>query len=181
MNLSTKNWVGQVTTGHGFMVLAPTLLAILSGAMSWQTALPLVIAGLVGLAWPENGPLKDAAQSLTTDMEAVFARYQRDTIAAAANAPTPPDPRPPVAGIAVLAATALSLAACGNQTPAQQAATFKAIECIASGTARVAVATSVGDSDMARTINGVTAVSQELATDPACSAALVSDPAPVKP
>lgn len=48
------SWFGQVTTGQGVMVLAPTILAAMSGQMTWQAAAPLLVGGVVGLIWPER-------------------------------------------------------------------------------------------------------------------------------
>lgn len=62
-----KAWLGQVTTGHGFMVLAPTLMAALTGQMTWQTATPLLVGGTVGLIWPENTTLRAAAQGIAQE------------------------------------------------------------------------------------------------------------------
>lgn len=63
-----KTWLGQVTTGHGFMILGPTLLAVLSGTMTWQTAVPLLVAGAVGLLWPENTKLSATVQTIAADV-----------------------------------------------------------------------------------------------------------------
>jgi len=142
LKLSTKTWIGQVTTGHGFMLLAPTLLAVFAGTMSWDVAFPLLVAGAVGLAWPENGPLKDAAQAVAADLEKLYTQYNSNVVAMAANAPLPPDPNKMSVGIAVLAAIGLSLAACTGQTPAQQAAELRMAECIADTAARIALGTT---------------------------------------
>jgi hypothetical protein len=68
MSNSFRAWLGQVTTGHGFMILTPTLIAALSGQMSWSTAAPLMAAGLIGLAWPENTALQTAGQTVASDV-----------------------------------------------------------------------------------------------------------------
>ena len=73
MNQTLKTWIGQVTTGQGVMVIVPTLCAALSGAMDWAIAAPLLLAGVVGLLWPENIALKAAAQTAMTDMMNVAA------------------------------------------------------------------------------------------------------------
>ena len=67
-----KLWLGQVTTGHGVMILAPTLLSVLSGSMDWSTAIPLMVAGVAGLLWPENSALGDAARELAKDIGAAL-------------------------------------------------------------------------------------------------------------
>lgn len=68
MNTSIKSWLGQVTTGHGVMVLVPTLMSAVSGTMSWSQAAPLLVAGVVGLAWPENTALASSAQTSAADI-----------------------------------------------------------------------------------------------------------------
>lgn len=67
-------WFGQVTTGHGMMVLAPTLLMALTGQMSWPSAIPLLFAGAIGLVWPENKPLQADAQAFATDVGKVLVK-----------------------------------------------------------------------------------------------------------
>jgi hypothetical protein len=73
LNKSLKSWFGQVTTAHGIMVLAPTLLSVLSGTLKWSSATPLLVAGAVGLAWPENTALQASAQSAAADLANVAA------------------------------------------------------------------------------------------------------------
>ena len=73
MNTSLKAWLGQVTTGQGVMVLVPTLCAALTGSLGWEAAAPLLMAGVVGLLWPENTALKAAAQTTMADMMAMMA------------------------------------------------------------------------------------------------------------
>ncbi len=68
-------WFGQVTTGHGFMILGGTLLSVLSGAMSWAAAAPLLVAAVIGLLWPENTALSTAARTAATDVEALLAAF----------------------------------------------------------------------------------------------------------
>lgn len=174
LSTSTNTWLGQVTTGHGFMVLAPTLLAALSGEMSWTAAFPLLVASAVGLVWPENAGLKEATQTAAADLEKIYAQYRTNTVAAAANAPLPPDPRKTAAGIAVLAAIGLSLTACSGQTPAQQAAEIHAVECIADTAAKVAMVAAEPAFGIAMAADAAAAVGTELSTDPNCGAVPVS-------
>ena len=181
MHTNTKTWIGQVTTGHGFMVLAPTLIAALSGTMNWTVAAPLLLAGVVGLAWPENRALKDATQTAAADLEAVYARYQTNVVSAAVNAPQPPDPRNAAAAIAVLAAIGFSLTACADQTPAQQAAEMKAIACLANTAGKVALSIADPAYFAVETANAATAVGTELLTDPACQVVPASAAVPAKP
>lgn len=65
------NWFGQVTTGHGAMALAGTVLACLSGQMTWAAATPLLVVGLVGLLWPENAAAAATAQKIGLDAQPV--------------------------------------------------------------------------------------------------------------
>ena|GEM_PF-1318094 len=177
MNPSTKSWIGQVTTGHGAMVIVPTLLAVLSGTMSWQIAFPLLVAGTVGLIWPENTVLQSAAQTAASDLEKIVARFNDTMTKAAVNAPPPPDPRQTAAGFAIVAAIGLSLAACADQTPAQQAAEVHAIECIADTAGKIAIVDVRPGSATDKIAGSANALSGGLANDPACQAALVSGPA----
>lgn len=62
-----QSWLGQVTTGLGATVLLPTVLAVLSHQMTWETATPLIVGSVVGLLWPENTGAKSAATQLATD------------------------------------------------------------------------------------------------------------------
>jgi hypothetical protein len=73
---SLTAWFGQVTTGHGFMIIGGTLLSVLSGATSWAVAAPLLVAGVIGLIWPENTALRTAAQATVADVEAMLAAYR---------------------------------------------------------------------------------------------------------
>ena len=50
------------------MLLVPTALALISGSMSWHDAVPLLVAGVIGLAWPENIALQNDAQTFVTDV-----------------------------------------------------------------------------------------------------------------
>lgn len=76
MNKSLKSWIGQVTTGHGVMVLVPTVLAALTGTMGWNIALPLLAAGVVGLAWPENMAMQASARTVAEDVGRLMAAYR---------------------------------------------------------------------------------------------------------
>ena len=83
-----NNWLGQVTTGHGAMIVGPTVLAVLSGQMTWTTATPLLVAGAVGLLWPENTALPAQAQTATADLETLV----KSVIAAGKPGPVPTAP-----------------------------------------------------------------------------------------
>jgi hypothetical protein len=84
---SLKTWFGEVTTGHGVMVLSGTLLAVLSGGMTWAGAAPLLVAGVLGLIWPENTALLTAGQAAATDVVGIVTAYNN-------NGATPPAPTP---------------------------------------------------------------------------------------
>ena len=179
MNPSPNTWVGQVTTGHGVMILAPTLLAVLAGTMSWPTALPLLVASVVGLAWPENAPLLEAARTAATDAEAMIESYRGRP----ARGAVPPVPGPGPSGLAALAVAGLTLAACAGLTPAQQAAALQAAEngivCLADTTIKVAEAGAAPALDAIKAAHAAAAFGGELATDPACRPPFV--PPPVQP
>lgn len=84
---SIRAWYGQVTTGAGCMLLAPTLLALLAHQVTLQQAAPALLAGVVGLIWPENKALMRAVQSgaaqavaaapaATASLETIIAAYR---------------------------------------------------------------------------------------------------------
>ena len=75
MNKSLKSWLGQATTGHGIMVLVPTLLAVLGGSLTWHDATPLLVAGVIGLIWPENTALQNDGQALAADVASLVSTY----------------------------------------------------------------------------------------------------------
>jgi hypothetical protein len=75
LNESLKSWLGEVTTGHGVAVLASTLLAVLSGTTTWAAAAPFLLAGLIGLVWPENTALQTAAQAAATDVTGMVTAF----------------------------------------------------------------------------------------------------------
>jgi hypothetical protein len=72
---SLTSWFGQVTTGHGVMVLAGTLLSVMSGATSWSGAAPFLAAGVIGLVWPENTALQTAGGTAATDVMGIVGAY----------------------------------------------------------------------------------------------------------
>jgi hypothetical protein len=120
MQLNFMTWIGQVTTAHGAMILGPTLLAIASGSMTWPTALPLLVAGVIGLLWPENIGLKTAAQNAATDLETLIAAYRTGlTQGAAAATPAPGSTPASTAGsVPAVGTTAAAASAAAANTPA---------------------------------------------------------------
>ena len=189
MTFNSTTWIGQVTTGHGAMILGPTLLAVASGTMTWQAAVPLVVAGAVGLLWPENTSLKTSAQTVATDVTALIAAYRSGLDHAAASAaPITAEPPAPsvtqsrtgaaVTALALSVAAGLSLAACANQTPAQQAAGEKAIAsgllCLADASGKVVGTATTSDPASVKAANAAVAAGGVLTTDAACQDAIAS-------
>ena len=74
MNLNS--WLGQSTTGAGFATLLATAGSVAAGSLSWQSAVPLLVGGLVGLIWPENSGLQSAAGSTAATLENLITTYQ---------------------------------------------------------------------------------------------------------
>jgi hypothetical protein len=181
MNFSLKHWIGQVTTGHGVMILGPTLLAVAGGTMTWETAVPLLLAGVVGLLWPENTTLKTAVQAAATDLEGVAQAYQTGQTEPTAG--TPPDPQHPPAllGLTVLTAAAIGLIACDNMSPEERAADVReataGIACLTETGVAVAPAAMTDDPDAVKAVNAAAAANHAVANDPACQAALQGAPA----
>jgi hypothetical protein len=168
------------------MILVPTLLAVASGSMTWETAVPLLVAGVIGLLWPENTPAKAAGQSAATDVEALIAAY-RTGLGHAGTDPVAAGSVPNVAprrasaaatGLATLGIVAAALGACSNQTPAQQQATITAVTsgliCVADATGKVVAAASTQDTNSVKAANAIVAAGGTLATDAACQAAIAS-------
>ena len=92
-------------------------------------------------------------------------------MATTANAPVPPDPGKTAAGIAILAALGLSLAACSGQTAAHQAAEAHAVACVADTVAKIAAAEAVPASGLTEAVNAAVTVGNQLTTDPNCAPA----------
>jgi hypothetical protein len=58
--------------------------------MSWTAAAPLLVAGAIGLVWPENLAMQSAGQAVATDVAGIVNAYNN------ANNPPMPGPRSPV-------------------------------------------------------------------------------------
>jgi hypothetical protein len=86
LNNSLKPWLGKVTTGHGIAVLASTLLAVLSGTTTWAAAAPFLLAGVIGLIWPEAAPLLTPALPVPAHVTGAVTTHNGE--------PTPPEPEP---------------------------------------------------------------------------------------
>jgi hypothetical protein len=192
VNFSFSDWLGEVTTGHGAMILGPTLMAVSSGTMDWPTAVPFLAAGVIGLMWPENTALKTAAQTAATDVEALIAAYRTglshgaagDASEAAAPLSTPqPQAGVAASALATLLAAGLVLTACANQTPAQQAATETTVAsglvCLADASGKVIATASTNDSNAIKGVNAAIAAGSVLLTDSACQTAFASGTAAI--
>ena len=64
-------WVGQVTTGHGFAVVAGAVTSVLTGAISWPMAVPALIGGGILMLWPEQTGVASQAQTAAALTEKV--------------------------------------------------------------------------------------------------------------
>ncbi|HEY8289402.1 MAG TPA: hypothetical protein VIG49_09050 [Acetobacteraceae bacterium] len=179
MNVPFRQWFGQITTAHGAMVLGPTLLAIASGSMSWQAALPLLAGGTIGLLWPENKPLAGATQTAVADISAVAAAWRTRP-----GIPTPEAPKeaastssaPKAMALAALVVGSTALTGCAGQTQAQRTADASAfvsgLICIADTSGKVIQAATTADPDTVKAANAAEAAGGMLVTDAACQAAL---------
>jgi hypothetical protein len=187
VNFSFSAWLGEVTTGHGAMILGPTLMAASSGTMDWPTAVPFLAAGAIGLLWPENIALKSATQTVATDVETLITAYRTglthsaadDTAATEAVAAAPRSHAGvAVSALAMLVAASLGLTACANQTPAQQAAMETTVAsgllCLADASGKVVVTATTKDSNAIKGVNSAIAAGNVLVSDSACQTALVS-------
>ena len=63
-----KVWFGQATTGAGIAGILGTLSAVAAGQLTLQHAAPLLVAGVVGLVWPENKAVQQQASTFTQDL-----------------------------------------------------------------------------------------------------------------
>lgn len=187
MDFNLNTWIGQVTTGHGAMILGPTLFAAATGSMSWQTAAPFVAAGVIGLLWPENVPAQNAARTVADDVEALIAAYRTGldhagTDADAATAPaassTAPHAISALPALAMMTAAGFALNACANQTSTQVAATQTAVAsgllCLADASGKVVSTATTSDSNALKAINAAIAAGDVLLTDAACQSAFTS-------
>lgn len=74
--MTARKWLAQSTTGTGLSALFAYLAAVASGSMTWVQAMPLLVGGLVGLAWPEDAGLKSAAEETTLSIERLVDAYR---------------------------------------------------------------------------------------------------------
>jgi hypothetical protein len=89
-------WAGQVTTGIGALIACPTAIAFLSGQITWQQAIPPMVAAVIGLIYPENKALGTSAQTVAADVEVLIPQlltaYRTGLAHGAAATPTAPKP-----------------------------------------------------------------------------------------
>ena len=76
------------------MILVTTVLAALSGSTTWAEAAPFLVAGVIGLIWPENTALQGAAQATEIDVAAMVAAFGDKGVSKAAAAKPATRPRP---------------------------------------------------------------------------------------
>jgi len=192
LDFNLNAWIGQVTTGHGAMILGPTLLAVASGTIDWRTAIPFLAAGVIGLLWPENTPMQGAARTVASDVEALITAYRTGLSHGASDAaPATPTPAATPAvhagtaipALAMLAATGLALTACANQTPAQQAQANQTIAsgllCLADASGKVIATATTSDANAVKALNAAVGAGDVLLTDAACQSALAGAAAAV--
>jgi hypothetical protein len=185
LNFNLNTWIGQVTTGHGAMILGPTLLAVGAGTIDWQTAVPFLAAGVIGVLWPENTAMQGAARTVASDVEALLAAYRTGlshgaagnaSEAAPAVTPSPPHVETAMPALAMLVAAGLALTACGNQPPAQQAATETSIAsgllCLADASGKIVATATTSDPNALKAVNAAIAGGDVLLTDAACQSAI---------
>ncbi|HTR18080.1 MAG TPA: hypothetical protein VMI52_13745 [Acetobacteraceae bacterium] len=60
-------WARQPTTVTGFSALCGTLVALLTHQVTLDTAAPLLVSGVLGMALPDNSAARSAAGALTAD------------------------------------------------------------------------------------------------------------------
>lgn len=83
-----KRWLGQSTTGAGVATLLATMGSLIAGTLSWDHALPLLAAAIVGLIWPENAAFQAAAGDTAASVETLIAAYRAGLNEAQAAEPT---------------------------------------------------------------------------------------------
>ncbi|MDE2471021.1 MAG: hypothetical protein KGL35_20330 [Bradyrhizobium sp.] len=69
-------WFGQKTTGAGIAAILGALSAVATGSLTWHAAIPVLIAGIVGLVMPENASAASATHTLVADTETLISAYR---------------------------------------------------------------------------------------------------------
>lgn len=65
--MTLQKFIHQPTTIAGLASLAGIVEAVLSGHMTWQSAVPVVIGAIVAIAIPDNTTLQHDAEALAAD------------------------------------------------------------------------------------------------------------------
>lgn len=75
MNATTlRQWLGQITTGFAAAGGVATLLAVLTGVLTWQQAVAPLVSALVLAIWPEHKPLTINTTPVIIDPPVVAAK-----------------------------------------------------------------------------------------------------------
>ncbi len=74
--MDIRSWLSQATTGGGIAALLGTASALAAGQLSLHQAIPVLVAGVVGLIWPENSGSKAAAETAATSIETLVTAYR---------------------------------------------------------------------------------------------------------
>lgn len=110
MNPTLKTWSGQITTGIGALIGGPAVIGLLTHQLTLDQAIPLLIAAVIGLIFPENKALATSAQTTATDAEVLIPQLltaYRTGLTHGAAAVAPPVQAPiPLAVIPVVAPVA---------------------------------------------------------------------------
>ena len=60
-------WVRQPTTVAGISTVAGTGMGILSGTVTWQAAVPIVLGGIVAMVLPDNSGARNSVERTAAD------------------------------------------------------------------------------------------------------------------
>lgn len=69
MNLTIlKAWFSQATTGTGIAGILGILASVASGQMTWQQAVPMLVAAAILLIYPEGKQMASGGSTLAQDL-----------------------------------------------------------------------------------------------------------------
>jgi hypothetical protein len=85
---SIISWLRQTTTGAGFSALIGTVVAMASGQLAWQAALPLIVGGVLAIAWPEKPGLRADAETVVDNALKVYADATANSATSGTTAPS---------------------------------------------------------------------------------------------
>ena len=60
-------YLRQPTSIAGMSAIVGTVMGLMSGSLTWQAAVPLIVGSLVAIALPENPDAKTATVALVAD------------------------------------------------------------------------------------------------------------------